>query len=135
MQDAAWLIPPKGNPDPNPEMGEKALAEIMTVAEFSVVYHPARREWMLFTGRTIASGDGGGVYLYTAKDLTGPWSTEQRIWDGMFAGSDMLPYGTFTAPELFESSDAVHINASTWKNDVVTYSVLRYRIPLPPKAK
>jgi len=127
IQQAPWLIPPK---DPDWSLAKNydtvpwsEQVPLITIAEFCVIYNPFLDKFLLITGRPTASPHGG-VWYYTADEITGPWSQEQLLaantYDG---GHEWTYYGTYTTDTLLaRNGQRLFFVASTWE----PYSVYLY---------
>lgn len=127
IQQAPWLIPPKDtewslakNYDTVP-WGEQG--PLITISEFCVVHNPFLGKYMLITGRPTSS-PLGGVWYYTADEMTGPWSQEQMLAPNTYdGGHEWTTYGTYTTDALLaRGGQHMFFVASTWE----PYSVYLY---------
>lgn len=137
LDSAAWLIPPKDK-DWNPDKDYDTLkwseqAELITVAEFSVIYNPYLKSFMLITGRPTPANSGGGVWCHTAPNITGPWSKETLLMaNHQRGGFDWSYYGTYTTDAMLkDNGKKIFLLATTWE----TYGVYLYEISLAANSK
>jgi hypothetical protein len=127
---APWLIAPK---DPNWSLAENYdnlpwddQGPLITIAEFSIIYNPFLKKFVLITGRPCSAVTGGGVWFYTADRLTGPWSADRLLManrtDG---GHEWTYYGTYTTDALLtHAGQRMFLVASTWE----PYSIYLYEV-------
>jgi hypothetical protein len=130
IQAAPWLIPPK---DPNWTLAKNydtlpwsEQGPLITIGEFSVIYNPFLRKFLLITGRPCSAATGGGAWYYSADRLTGPWSSERLLManrtDG---GHEWTYYGTYTTDALLShGGQRMYMVASTWE----PYGIYLYEV-------
>jgi len=130
IQAAPWLIPPK---DPNWSLAKNydtlpwsEQGPLITIGEFSVIYNPFLRKFLLITGRPCSAATGGGAWYYAADRLTGPWSSERLLManrtDG---GHEWTYYGTYTTDAfLSHGGQRMYMVASTWE----PYGIYLYEV-------
>lgn len=130
LDSALWLIPPKDK-DWNPAKNYDNLKwaeqlQLMTIAEFSIVYNPYLESFLLITGRPAPSSSGGGVWYYTAPRITGPWSKEKMLMaNSKRGGFEWTYYGTYTTDAfLRDNGKRMFLVATTWD----TYGIYLYEI-------
>ncbi len=124
-----WLISPRdpsfslnkdyGNASSFPS-GTNACT-YLTVSEFSVIYNPYLQKYLLMNGSDCLTG---GIYYYTADNITGPWSTRQVMTMPMPA----TPWGYY-APYVTDSflqnnGQTMYLIASSWSH----YGIYEYRV-------
>jgi len=128
IQAAPWLIAPK---DPDWSLAknydELPWAEqepLITIAEFSVIYNPFLKKFLLITGRPCPAASGGGTWYYTADEIAGPWSEEKLLMPNRTdGGHEWTYYGTYTTDALLtHGGQRMYLVASTWE----PYSVYFY---------
>jgi hypothetical protein len=101
IQAAPWLIPPK---DPDWSLAKNydnlpwsSQGPLITIAEFSVIYNPHLKKFLLITGRPCPASEGGGTWYYTADRITGPWSQDKLLMPNRTdGGHEWSYYGTYT---------------------------------------
>jgi hypothetical protein len=130
INQAPWLIPPK---DPNWTLSKNYdlipwndQGPLITIAEFSIVYNPFIKKFMLITGRPCTAVTGGGMFFYTADQITGPWSTDRMlIPNSTDGGHEWSYYGTYTTDGLLtRGGQRMFLVASTWE----PYSIYLYEV-------
>lgn len=130
IQAAPWLIAPK-DPDWSLAKNYDVLpwndqGPLITIAEFTIIYNPLLKKFLLITGRPCPAAMGGGAWYYTADRLTGPWSQDELLManrtDG---GHEWTYYGTYTTDTLLtHGGQRMYMVASTWE----PYSVYLYEV-------
>lgn len=130
IQAAPWLIPPK-DPDWSLARNYDLLPwseqeRLITIAEFSIVYNPFLKKFLLITGRPCPAVTGGGAWYYTADRLPGPWSAEKLLMPNRTdGGHEWTYYGTYTTDALLtHGGQRMYLVASTWE----PYSVYLYEV-------
>ncbi len=128
IQAAPWLIVPK-DPDWSlaknyDELPWAQQEPLITIAEFSIIYNPFLKKFLLITGRPCPAATGGGAFYYTADQITGPWSQEKLLMANLTdGGHEWTYYGTYTTDALLtHGGQRMYLVASTWE----PYSVYLY---------
>jgi len=142
IQNAKWLVPPKSScwSVTNIDLEDTGTCPVtaMTIAEFNVTYNPFLKKYLILTGRNYPTSQGGGVFYYTATNIWGPYSSEQRMDLAMAGGSNAIetfqwePYGTFTAHELNLPDGRMYFVGTLWGSNFppTNYGVYWYKSTL-----
>ncbi len=128
---APWLIPPR---DPAFSLDKNYTTAryppgadqcaYLTIAEFSVIYHPALRRYLLLTASSACRPNV--LLLYSAPAMWGPWTAQPEVVTMPPTVSDPTwdYYAPYTAPELLQGGGrAMYFLASTYRH----YGVYLYR--------
>ena len=129
INSAVWLIQPK---DPEwslsknyDELPWNEQCQLITIAEFNVIYNPYLEKFVLITGRPCPATLGGGVWYYTAPEIWGPWCEENLLMENKLdGGNEWTCYGTYTTDAfLNDNGKIMYFVATTWD----TYGIYLYK--------
>jgi hypothetical protein len=122
-----WLIPPRDpdfSLDKNYNTSGQDPCAVLTMAEFSLVWNPYLRSFVLLTAN--AGCRPAVLRMYTAPQLTGSWSPPQDIaMPYTYTGSGWDYYAPYTTDSLLQDSGkTMYVLASTYSH----YGVYLYRL-------
>jgi hypothetical protein len=126
-----WLIPPRDpafsldkNYAVTPWPSGTGMCDYQTIAEFSVIWNPYLRRFLLLTG-----SDGctpSDVRMYSAQAITGPWTSTPQDMTMPWTFSDPTRdyYAPFMTPALLKNNGQImYFLASSYG----TYGIYLYR--------
>jgi Domain of unknown function (DUF4185) len=122
-----WLIPPRDpgfSLDKNYNTSGQDQCAALAIAEFSLVWDPYLHSFVLLTASAACKPDV--LRMYTAPNLTGPWSAPQDIaMPYTHTRTDWDYYAPYTTDSLLQDGGkTVYVLASTYSH----YGVYLYRI-------